>query len=77
MQNKKLNEEEKNDLEGNVTIEEVKTVLDGSNFESSSGWDGISFKVLRKFWNILSEPMLKMIQETFREGDLMETFSWD
>jgi hypothetical protein len=74
LQNKKLNEEEKNDLEGNVTIEEVKTALDGSNFESSSGWDGISFKVLRKFWNILSEPMLKMIQETFREGDLMETF---
>ncbi len=74
LQNKKLNEEEKNDLEGNVTIEEVKTALDGSNFESSSGWDGISFKVLRKFWNILSEPMLKMIQETFREGELMETF---
>jgi hypothetical protein len=74
MQNKKLNVIERNDLEGNVTLEEVRKALDGSNFESSSGWDGISFKVLRKFWNILCEPMLKMIQETFREGELMETF---
>ncbi len=74
LQNKKLNEEEKNDLEGNITIEEVKKALDGSNFESSSGWDGISFKVLRRFWNILCEPMLKMIRETFGVGDLMETF---
>jgi hypothetical protein len=74
VQHRMLNEEERNELEGIVTLEEVKKALDGSNFESSSGWDGISFKVLRKFWGILSEPMLKMIQETFREGELMETF---
>jgi hypothetical protein len=57
-----------------VTMDEIKKALDGSNFESSSGWDGVTFKAIRKFWGVLSEPMLKMVQETFREGELMETF---
>ncbi len=70
----KLDEVERLDLESGVTMDEVKCALDGSNFESSSGWDGISFRVLRKFWVILCEPMLKMIQETFEIGELMETF---
>jgi hypothetical protein len=72
--NRKLDEVERLDLESEVTMDEVKSALDGSNFESSSGWDGISFRVLRKFWGILCEPMLKMIQETFENGELMETF---
>jgi exonuclease III len=74
LQGRKLSEDEKTDLEGVVTMEEVKRALDGSNFESSSGWDGVTFKALRKFWGILSMPMLKMIQETFTDGELMETF---
>jgi hypothetical protein len=74
MNNRKLDEAERLDLESGVTMDEVKCALDGSNFESSSGWDGISFRVLRKFWVILCEPMLKMIQKTFESGELMETF---
>jgi hypothetical protein len=74
IQSKKLNDAERINLEGDVTMDEVKLALDGSNFESSSGWDGVTFKAIRKFWGILREPMLKMIQETFRERELMETF---
>ncbi len=48
--------------------------MDNSNFESTSGWDGISFKVIRKFWDLLSHPMLKMVNETFARGELMESF---
>jgi hypothetical protein len=52
----------------------LRKALDSSNFGSTSGWDGISFKVIRKFWDVLSKPMLKMINETFNEGELMETY---
>ncbi len=74
IQGRKLSEDERADLEGVVTMEELKSALDGSNFESSSGWDGVTFRAIRKFWGILCEPMLKMIQETFSERELMDTF---
>jgi hypothetical protein len=67
---RKLTEEERDSLEGEVTLDKLKKALDSSNFGSTSGWDGISFKVIRKFWDMLCGPMLKMINETFREGEL-------
>jgi hypothetical protein len=45
-QGRKLNDDERTDLEGVVTMEEVKVALDGSNFESSSGWDGVTFTAI-------------------------------
>jgi hypothetical protein len=45
MNSRRLDEVERLDLESRVTMDEVKCALDGSNFESSSGWDGISFRV--------------------------------
>ncbi len=74
MNNKKLDAVEQLELENIVTLDEVKRALDESNFDSSSGWDGISFRVIRKFWEALKDPMLKMIQETFENRELMETF---
>jgi hypothetical protein len=46
MNNKKLDADEQLDLEGRVSMDEVKRALDESNFDSSSGWDGISFRVI-------------------------------
>ncbi len=34
----------------------------------------MSYRVIGKFWNVLRVPMLQMINETFREGELMESF---
>jgi hypothetical protein len=70
---KKLNDVERDDLEQEITMQEIKRALDGSNFERSSGWDGVTFRALRIFWGSLCE-MFKMIRETFAEGELMETF---
>jgi hypothetical protein len=71
---KKLTRDEMEGLEAEVNIDEVKKALDGSNFESSSGWDGLSFKVIRKLWEVLKFPMLEMIRETFNTGELMESY---
>lgn len=40
LEGKKLTDEERNSLEMEVSLDEIKKALDGSNFESSSGWDG-------------------------------------
>jgi exonuclease III len=48
MEGKKLTDDERDSLEGEVTLEELEKALDSSNFGSSSGWDGISFKVIKK-----------------------------
>jgi hypothetical protein len=57
--NRKLSEQESLELEGEVTIDELKESLDNSNFGSTSGWDGISFSVIRNYWGLLSPLMLK------------------
>ncbi len=71
---RKLSGEERESLEIAVTMEELKESMEKSNFESTSGWDGISFKVIRHFWDLLSHPMLKMVNETFLRGELMDSF---
>jgi hypothetical protein len=50
--NKKLSEEEKGTLEGEITLTELDEALKSSNYNSASGWDGLSFKVISKFWGI-------------------------
>jgi hypothetical protein len=71
---KKLTEQERAGLEGEVTLQELSDALENSNFNSASGWDGLSFKVIRKFWGIVGPLMLKMTRETFLTGELTETF---
>ncbi len=71
---RKLTELEKNSLENEITMEELEKSLEESNFHSTSCWDGISFKVIRKYWNVLNVVMLKMARETFVRGELIETF---
>jgi hypothetical protein len=71
---RKLTEVERVGLEGEVTMQELSDALDNSNFNSASRWDGLSFKVLRIYWEIVGPLMLKMAKETFRCGELTETF---
>ncbi len=71
--NRRLSDVEKESLEGVVSMAELQKAFDESNFNSSSGWDGMSYRVIGKFWEALRFPMLKMVNETFRDGELMET----
>jgi hypothetical protein len=50
---RRLDEVEKESLENEITMEELTKSLEESNFHSTSGWDGISFKVIRKYWNVV------------------------
>jgi hypothetical protein len=70
---KRLSEETKQELEGEVTMEELKKSLDSSNMSSCPGWDGISYKCIAKLWEVIRTPMLNMARESFRDGILTST----
>jgi hypothetical protein len=74
VQNRKLSREEKDSLEGDITEAELTESLKKSNLSSSSGWDGVSYKLIKKFWGILSKLTVGMANESFERGDLIETF---
>ena len=74
VQGKKLNNEERDSLEGEVTLEELEKALKSSNLGSSSGWDGISYKVLVKYFDILGPLLVKVANEGIVSGELSETF---
>jgi hypothetical protein len=68
VQNRKLTIEEKMEMERVVDMEEMTESLNDSNFGSTSGWDGISFNVIKKYWTLLGPIMLRMANETFEHG---------
>jgi hypothetical protein len=70
---KRLSDIIKQELEGEVTMDELKKSLDSSNMSSCPGWDGISYKCIAKLWQYLRTPMLNMAKESFREGMLSNT----
>jgi len=72
--NKKLTAEESELLEGDLTMDELLKALQKSNMTSSSGWDGISYKVIKVFFNLLGPIMVKMAKECFDSGILNNTF---
>ncbi len=48
VEGRKLTDDERDSLEGEVTMMELEKALETSNLKSTSGWDGLSFKVLKK-----------------------------
>jgi hypothetical protein len=74
VQNRKLTMEEKLELERGIDMGELVESLNDSNFGSTSGWDGISFTVIKKYWALIGPVMLRMANETFERGELTEKF---
>ena len=72
--NKKLTAEESAVLEGDLTLDELFKALQNSNLTSSSGWDGISYKVIKVFFNLIGPLMAKMAKESFDNELLNNTF---
>jgi molecular chaperone DnaJ len=61
-------------IEEEIDVRVPNRKLTEEERESTSGWDGLSFNVLLKFWRDIKSLTLKMVNETFREGELTETF---
>ena len=70
---RKLDDGIRDELEGEITIEELKKSLDSSNKASCPGWDGISYKCLDVLWEHIKVPLRNMARESFANGILSST----
>jgi len=71
---KKLTEDEKVGLEHDINYEELKSALKTCNLNSSSGWDGISNLVIKKFFPLLGKLLVKLAKSCFETGTLNNSF---
>jgi len=69
----KLTNEERDSLEGQITMEEITQSINESNMASAPGADGISNKFIQKFWEFFKVPFLKLTQYCF-ENNILPTF---
>jgi len=71
---KRLTHDEKDSLEGPVSTEELENSLKMSNMNSACGWDGISYRVISKFWPDIGPIMTDMVNESFAMGLMTKSF---
>ena len=55
--NQILSNEEKESIEGDITLLELEKSLNSSNFNSSCGIDGIPMLCIHKFWDLIKTPI--------------------
>jgi exonuclease III len=75
VRNSKLSNDERYDLENDLTYEELLTALNESNLKSAPGIDGFSNLFIKKFFYILGRPLFKCCTSCLNDGTLIETFS--
>nr|GEX58029.1 RNA-directed DNA polymerase, eukaryota [Tanacetum cinerariifolium] len=64
----KLNSDQKDDLERNVTKDEIKRVVWECGTDKSPGPDGFTFGFYRRFWGILEEDVVEAVSYFFKHG---------
>ncbi len=74
IRNAKLNEEEKTDLDKNLTLEELEQSISKANLKSAPGSNGLSNRFIRAFWEFLKRPLLKYANHAFVTGKLSDSF---
>jgi hypothetical protein len=74
VRNMKLNEEERNILENDLSLEELDNALDGANSNSAAGIDGINTRFIKQFWFIFREPLQRYAMTCFQKKQLTPSF---
>jgi hypothetical protein len=64
----KIPENIKEGLEGEISEIELETSLKNSNMSSCPGWDGVSYKLLRKVWEFIKTPIKKWQMKGLSRG---------
>jgi hypothetical protein len=74
IRNAKLNEEEKTDLDKNLTLEELEQSISKANLKSAPGSNGLSNRFIKTFWEFLKRPLLRYAKYAFAIGKLSDSF---
>jgi len=69
-----LTDQERNSLEGELTILELDQALGEAKTNSASGGDGINYGFLKKFWPLLRVPLHNYALEALNTGTLTDNF---
>jgi Reverse transcriptase (RNA-dependent DNA polymerase) len=74
VQNSKLTQAEKDELELDLSFMELNEALKEANSKSAPGLDGYSTRIIKKFWHIFGSPTFNCTIECFEEKSLTEFF---
>ncbi|GKA17175.1 RNA-directed DNA polymerase, eukaryota [Tanacetum coccineum] len=69
---KSLSKESQEDIERNITLEEIKKAVWECGTDKSPGPDGYSFGFYRRYWNIINNDVVKAVQWFFNHGEFPE-----
>ena len=70
---KKLSENQKNNLEGKITLNEAFQALKNMANNKSPGSDGFTVEFFKFFWKDIGELLLRSINYGYRKGELSST----
>nr|GFB66899.1 RNA-directed DNA polymerase, eukaryota [Tanacetum cinerariifolium] len=65
-----ISSEQRDELEREVTIEEIKTALWNCGTDKSSGPDGFTFNFYRQFWSTIDKDVYAAVNHFFINGDI-------
>jgi hypothetical protein len=74
VQNAKLSEQEKTELDMPLTLEELTISVNKAKLKSAPGANGISNKFIKRYWEFLKRPLLKYANYAFTTGRLTNSF---
>ena len=63
-----LSEEQKQTCEGEISIEELESVLNSFQNNKSPGNDGLPIEFYKTCWNLISESFMECVHESFKYG---------
>ena len=70
VKNAKLTNEERDELESEITVAELNQSINGANFSSAPGADGISNRFIKHFWEFFANPLLKLCKHCHTNGSM-------
>ena len=69
----KLSEEQKQSCEGDISPEEIKSILESFQNNKSPGNDGIPIEFYKICWNLISDSFIECVNESFKFGEMSNT----
>ena len=70
MQLPRLSDDDKENLEGELTIEECRHILKTFNFGKSPGEDGFTVEFYTKFFELLASDLVESLNTAYSRGEL-------
>ena len=64
----KLSEKQKQSCEGEISLEELESVLNSFQNNKSPGNDGLPIEFYKTCWNLINESFMECVQESLNMG---------